>query len=104
MHVMDLLGSASRSFVGRHPPLAFATGLPASGPGAFVRGRDPAGRDVLLSLLAALAGLMAAVVMAPIGGWAALAVGLLALALTLFAIGRWVRLQRRIRSVAREWQ
>lgn len=106
MHAMDLLGSASRSFVGRQPPLAFASDSLAPGLGALPRagGQGSAGRDLLLSLLSALAGLMAAAVLAPVGGWAALAVGLLAFVLMLLAIGRWIRLQRRIQSVATEWQ
>ena len=102
MQAVDHLGSATRSFVSRRsvvPPVVLdnAARRRPSAPSAD-------GRDLLLSVLIALAGLMAAVVLAPIGGWRALGIGLLATVLFAFAIGRWLRLQRRIRAVATEWQ
>ena len=102
MQAVDHLGSAARSFASQSP-----SPLPAALENAAKR-RPAApsadGRDLLLSVLIALAGLMAAVVLAPIGGWRALGIGLLATLLFAFAIGRWLRLQRRIRAVATEWQ
>ncbi len=107
MHALDTLGSATRSFVG-HQPLSFTaiSGPSASGSAEPPRpgGPSPEGRDLLLSVLLALAALMAAVVLTPVGGRGALGIGLLAAALLAFAVGRWLRLQRRVQSVAREWQ
>ncbi len=99
MQAVDLVGSASRSFVGRRPSAVAGN---VARPQSSTPSSD--GRDLLLSVLVALAGLMAAVVLAPVGGLRALGIGLLALVLVAFAIGRWLRLQRRIRSVAKEWQ
>ncbi len=102
MQAVDYLDSATRSFISRQsvaPPAVLDNAARAqpTAPSAD-------GRDLLLSALVALAGLMAAVVLAPIGGWRALGIGLLATALVAFAIGRWLRMQQRIRAVAREWQ
>ncbi len=111
MNAVDSLGSATRSFVGHQPiSLITAGGSPAGGSATGSAessrrgGPSPDGRDLLISVLLALAALMAAVVLAPIGGRVVLGIGLLAAALLAFAIRRWVRLQRRIQSVAREWQ
>ncbi len=99
MQAVDFVGSTSGSFVGRRSPTVSGN---AGRPQSAAPSAD--GRDLLLSVLVALAGLMAAVVLAPVGGLRALAIGLLALVLVAFAIGRWLRLQQRIRSVATEWQ
>ncbi len=107
MHAVDLLGSATRSFVG-HQPISFtavnfsSAAAPDDSPRSG--GPSPEGRDLLFSVLLALAALMVAVVLAPIGGRGAIGIGLLSAALLAFAVGRWVRLQRRVQSVAREWQ
>ncbi len=107
MHAMDSMGSATRSFVG-HQPISFATvgGSLAGGSSQPPRpdGPSPDGRDLLLSVLLALAALMVAVVLAPIGGRGAFGIGVLCAALLAFAVVRWMRLQRRIQSVATEWQ
>ena len=101
MHAVDSLGSVSRSFAGR-PPIGTSgdSAKLAKRPG----GSSLEGRDLLLSVLIALAGLMAALVLTPVGGWRALGIGLLAVGLLAFAVFRWIRLQRHIQSVATEWQ
>ncbi len=102
MQAVEYLGSATRSFISRHQmaPPAIIDNANRARPAAS----SADGRDLLLSALVALAGLMAAVVLAPVGGRRVLGIGLLATVLAAFAIGRWLRMQRRIRAVAREWQ
>ncbi len=86
------------------------TGLPLEST-AELDARDPRPanptsekRDVLFLILAALAGLLAGLALVSIGGWPALGVGLSAAALLALAAGRWIRMQRRIKAVATEWQ
>ena len=101
MQEVDSFGSATRG-PGNRLPMTALPGLEAGR--ERPAGSSVEGRDLLLSLLAALACLMAAAVLAPIGRALALGIGLAAAVLLAFAARRRIRLQRRIQAVATEWQ
>ena len=101
MDAVDALDTSTRRLFSGLPQASSAE-VEASEP----RPADPRSekRDVLFLVLAALAGLLAALALMSIGGWAALGIGLSAAALLTLAAARWVRMQRRIKAVATEWQ
>ncbi len=90
MHMSNILGSG-------HEPAASLAAAPQQGT------RDKSDRELVLALLVTLGALFAAGLLAPLG-LGALWVAALALAMLAFSFGRWFRLHRRIRSIAREWQ
>jgi nitrogen-specific signal transduction histidine kinase len=100
MEAVDALDTSTRRLLGGPPVAPAELGVAEPHPAA----RSTEGRDLLFLVLAALAGLLAALSLLSLGGWRALGIGVLAAALLALAAGRWVRMQRRIKAVATEWQ
>ncbi|MEM7353705.1 MAG: ATP-binding protein [Acidobacteriota bacterium] len=109
MHTLDIPapkpdGFSDRPTIAGRQPTIEQDRLSTAPKHPLARVPKPYGRGLLLVALLAFGSALVAIWLAPRGGWWAPVAALTALTLTLVAVGRWLRLQRRIRAVASEWQ